>query len=259
MDANPRDNGAALVTGGARRIGRVIALALARAGWDVAIQYRRSAAEAALTVAAIEACGRSAVALECDLADVSAVRALPARCQAALGPLTCVINNASLFEFDSAADFRPELLARSTAINVAAPIILAQAMAAQLPPERTAVAVNLLDQKLFNPNPDFLSYTLSKSALKEATGLLARALAPRVRVVGIAPGITLPSGDQTDAGFATAHSKTPLNRSSTPEDIADAVLYAVGARAVTGTTIVVDGGQHLVPSDRDVMFLTEKP
>jgi NAD(P)-dependent dehydrogenase (short-subunit alcohol dehydrogenase family) len=259
MDVNSRDKDVALITGGARRIGRVIALALARAGWDLAIQYRRSSVEAAQTVEAIKACGRGAVALECDLADVSAVRALPARCQGVLGALTCVINNASLFEFDSAADFRPELLARSTVINVAAPIILSQALVAQLPPGRTAVVINLLDQKLFNPNPDFLSYSLSKSALKEATRLLARALAPRVRVVGIAPGITLPSGDQTDAGFAIAHAKTPLNRSSTPEDIAEAVLYAVRARAVTGTTILVDGGQHLVPSDRDVMFLTEKP
>lgn len=260
MEAKNRQcAGVALVTGGARRIGRAIALALAADGWDVAVQFGRSAAEAADTVRAIESLGRRAAALGCDLADAEAVRALAGRCAQALGPLACVVNNASLFEYDSAADFSPALLTRANAINVAAPLLLAQALAAQLPPDRQGVVINLLDQKLFNPNPDFLSYTLSKAALKEATVLLARALAPRVRVVGIAPGITLPSGDQSEAGFAAAHAKTPLGRSSTPEDVAQAVVFAVNAAAVTGTTLLVDGGQHLVPSDRDVMFLTEKP
>jgi NAD(P)-dependent dehydrogenase (short-subunit alcohol dehydrogenase family) len=258
MDANRQRSGVALVTGGAQRIGRAIALALAEDGWDVAVHYGRSAAEAAETVRAIEALGRRAAALGCDLADAAAVRMLPARCAQALGALTCVVNNASLFEYDSAADFSPELLARANAINVAAPVLLAQALAAQLPAGRQGVVINLLDQKLFNPNPDFLSYTMSKAALKEATVLLARALAPRVRVVGIAPGITLPSGDQSDAGFAAAHTKTPLGRSSSREDIAQAVVFVVHAAAITGTTLLVDGGQHLVPSDRDVMFLTEK-
>lgn len=259
MEANRQRPGVALVTGGARRIGRAIALALAGDGWDVAVQYGRSAAEAADTVRAIESLGRRAAAFGCDLADDEAVRALAGRCAQALGPLACVVNNASLFEYDSAADFSPALLARANAVNVAAPLLLAQALAAQLPPDRQGVVINLLDQKLFNPNPDFLSYTLSKAALKEATVLLARAIAPRVRVVGIAPGITLPSGDQSEAGFAAAHAKTPLGRSSTPEDVAQAVVFAVNAAAVTGTTLLVDGGQHLVPSDRDVMFLTEKP
>ena len=259
MEANRQPAGAALVTGGAKRIGRAIALALAGDGWDIAVHYGRSAAEAADTVRAVEALGRRAAAVGCDLADAAAVRALPARCARLLGPLACVVNNASLFEYDSAGDFSPELLARATAVNVAAPVLLAQALAAQLPPGRQGVVINLLDQKLFNPNPDFLSYTLSKSALKEATVLLARALAPRVRVVGIAPGITLLSGEQSAGGFALAHTKTPLGRSSTPEDIAQAVVFAVRAPAITGTTLLVDGGQHLVPSDRDVMFLTEKP
>jgi len=257
MDANRQCAGVALVTGGAKRIGHAIALALAGDGWDVAVHYHRSAAEALDAVRAIEALGRRAAAVDCDLADAAAVRALPGRCAQALGPLGCVVNNASLFVYDSAADFDPELLARASAINVAAPVLLANALAAQLPEGSQGVVINLLDQKLFNPNPDFLSYTLSKAALKEATTLLARALAPRVRVVGIAPGITLPSGEQSDAGFAVAHVKTPLGRSSTPADIAQAVLYAVRAPAVTGTTLLVDGGQHLVPSDRDVMFLTE--
>jgi NAD(P)-dependent dehydrogenase (short-subunit alcohol dehydrogenase family) len=259
METNRQGNGVALVTGGAKRIGRATALALAGDGWDVAVHYGRSAAEAADTVRAIGALGRRAAAFECDLSDATAVRELPGRIAQALGPPTCVVNNASLFEYDSAADFTPELLARTMAINVAAPVLLAQALAAQLPKGGQGVVINLLDQKLFNPNPDFLSYTLAKSALMEATRLLARALAPRVRVVGIAPGITLMSGDQSVTGFAAAHTKTPLGRSSTPEDVAEAIVYAVRARAVTGTTLLVDGGQHLVPSDRDVMFLTEKP
>jgi NAD(P)-dependent dehydrogenase (short-subunit alcohol dehydrogenase family) len=259
MESNRKHTGVALVTGGAKRIGRAIALALAGDGWDVAVHFGRSDAEAADTVRAVEALGVRAAAFACDLADGAAVRALPGRCAQVLGPLSCVINNASLFEYDSAASFSPELLARVSAVNVAAPVLLAQALAAQLPAGQQGVVINLLDQKLYNPNPDFLSYTLSKAALKEATGLLARALAPRVRVVGVAPGITLPSGDQSDAGFAAAHVKTPLGRSSTPHDVAQAVVFAVNAPAITGTTLLVDGGQHLMPSDRDVMFLTEKP
>jgi len=259
MEANSQGSGVALVTGGARRIGRAIALALAGDGWDVAVHFGRSAADAAETVRAIEALGRQAAAFDCDLADAAAVRALPGRCAQALGALTCVVNNASLFEYDSVADFSGGLLERVMAINVAAPVLLAQALAAQLPARRQGVVINLLDQKLFNPNPDFLSYTLSKAALKEATTLLAQALAPRVRVVGVAPGITLVSGEQSEAGFADAHTRTPLGRSSTPDDVAQAVVFAARAPAVTGTTLLVDGGQHLVPSERDVMFLTEKP
>jgi NAD(P)-dependent dehydrogenase (short-subunit alcohol dehydrogenase family) len=141
--------------------------------------------------------------------------------------------------------------------NVAAPVLLAQALHASLAADDRGVVINLLDQKLWNPNPDFLSYTLSKAALREATVLLAQALAPRVRVVGIAPGITLPSGTQSEAAFAAAHTGTPLGRSSRPEDVASAVAFVARAQAITGTTLLVDGGQHLVGSPRDVMFLTE--
>ncbi|HWJ96242.1 MAG TPA: SDR family oxidoreductase [Telluria sp.] len=247
----------ALVTGAGKRLGRAIALGLAQAGWDVAVHYRSSQREAQDTAAAIVALGRRAALLQCDLADEAAVRALPARAAAELGPLGCIVNNASLFEYDQPAEFSPGLLAAHMQCNVTAPLLLAQALHAATPDGAQAVVVNLLDQKLYNPNPDFLSYTLSKAALHSATTLLAQALAPKLRVVGVAPGITMVSGDQTEDGFARAHKATPLGRSSTPEDIADAVVYAATARAVTGTTLVVDGGQHLLPLARDVMFLTK--
>lgn len=249
----------ALVTGAAHRIGREIALALARNGWDVAVHYRQSLAQAQATVSEIQALGQRAVAVHADLESESAVRALLPQCVATLGPVHCVVNNASLFEFDEAGTFNAEALLRQVRVNTAAPVLLAQALHAQLAESARGVVVNVLDQKLWNPNPDFLSYTLSKSALKEATRLLAMALAPRVRVVGVAPGITLPSGTQTEAGFARAHQRTPLGASSTPQDIAQAVVYLARAQAVTGTTLLVDGGQHLQPSTRDVMFLTESP
>jgi NAD(P)-dependent dehydrogenase (short-subunit alcohol dehydrogenase family) len=246
----------ALITGAGRRIGRAIALGMARAGWDVAVHYRQSEAEAREVVAAIAAMGRRAAALRCDLADEAAVRQLLPQAVAALGPVQCVVNNASLFDYDSATDFTAARLDRHMRANVAAPVLLAQALHAATPEGAQAVVINLLDQKLYNLNPDFLSYTLSKAALQAATTMLAQQLAPKLRVVGVAPGITLVSGDQSAAGFEQAHRQTPLGRSSTPEDIVAAVLYAAGARAMTGTTLLVDGGQHLMPLARDVMFLT---
>ncbi len=248
---------AVLVTGGARRIGRAIALAFARSGWDVAIHYGTSRRQALATVRDIEALGRRAVALGRDLARERGVRKLVPDAIAALGRLDCVVNNASLFDYDDAARFRGETLIRHLRVNTIAPVLLAHALHQALAPHARGVVINLLDQKLWNPNPDFFSYTLSKSALEEATTLLALALAPRVRVVGVAPGITLQSGDQTEAGFARAHRATVLGRSSTPEDVAHAALFAADNPALTGTTLLVDGGQHLTASPRDVMFLTE--
>lgn len=247
----------ALVTGGAKRIGRSIALALAQRGWNVAIQYRNSEADALDTVRAIEALGTRAQAFGCELGDEQAVRTLLERVEHALGTVRCVVNNASLFEQDSATDFSPALLERQMRVNLAAPVLLAQALHAMTPDDEQAVVVNLLDQKLFNLNPDFLSYTLSKSALQTATTMLAQALAPKLRVVGVAPGITLVSGDQTESGFNKAHTMTPLGRSSTPEDVAAAVCFAAESPAITGTTLLVDGGQHLIPLQRDVMFVAK--
>lgn len=256
--AAPAPARVALVTGAGRRIGRALALGMAQGGWDIAVHYRHSAAEAEEVVHAIRAMGRRAVALHADLADEAAVRALPGQVMHLLGRLDCIVNNASLFEYDKPEAFSAALLATHMQCNVAAPLLLAQALHGLVPEGGQAVVVNLLDQKLYNLNPDFLSYTLSKAALHTATTMLAQALAPKLRVVGVAPGITLVSGDQSQAGFEQAHTATPLGRSSTPQDIVDAVLYAAQARALTGTTLLVDGGQHLVPLGRDVMFLTDQ-
>ncbi|WP_026075602.1 SDR family oxidoreductase [Noviherbaspirillum massiliense] len=249
----------ALITGAARRIGRAIALAMAQRGWDIVVHYRQSAAEAEATVREIRALGRRAVAVQCDLADESAVKALLPQAMGTMGAssISCVVNNASLFEQDSAADFSLANLDAHMHANLAAPILLAQALHAMTPEDGQAVVVNLLDQKLFNLNPDFLSYTLSKAALQTATTMLAQALAPKVRVVGVAPGITMVSGNQSAEGFAKAHKKTPLGRSSTPEDVAASVCFVAECPAITGTTLLVDGGQHLIPLQRDVMFLAK--
>jgi NAD(P)-dependent dehydrogenase (short-subunit alcohol dehydrogenase family) len=249
-----RQPGVALVTGGARRIGRAIALALARDGWDIALHYHHSGAEAEATAFDIVALGRRAALLQCDLADEAAVNMLLPRAIAALGPVNCVVNNASLFDYDNAHDFSIARLDTHMHANLAAPILLSRALHDATPDGQQAVVVNLLDQKLYNLNPDFLSYTLSKAALHTATTLLAQALAPKVRVVGIAPGITLVSGAQSEAEFQQAHQATPLGRSSTLDDVAASVCYVAGARALTGTTLLVDGGQHLIALRRDVMF-----
>jgi len=245
----------ALVTGGAQRIGRAIALALAQDGWDVAVHFRASREAATATAADIRALGRRAHALACDLTQPDAAPTLLDACEQALGAPQCVVNNASLFEADAATDFALDRFEAHMRINVAAPLALARALHARLARDARGVVVNLLDQKLWNPNPDFLSYTLSKSALEAATGLLARALAPKLRVVGVAPGITLPAPGQTAAGFEAAHRATPLGQASSPLDVARAVVFLVNAPAVTGTSLLVDGGQHLVPSARDIMLL----
>lgn len=251
----------ALVTGAAKRLGRAIAIGLAEQGWDVAIHYGSSTAAAEDTVRTIQALGRRSVALQADLTDETQATKLIARCREALGQPTCLVNNASLFQYDVASSFGYTALDTHMHTNVAAPLVLARDLYRSLGKvegaEPKGVVINLLDQKLANLNPDFLSYTLSKAALQAATTLLAQAFAPRLRVVGVAPGITLVSGDQSEDGFSKAHAMTPLGKSSAPEDIAAAICYLAQARAVTGTTLYVDGGQHLLPLDRDVMFLAE--
>lgn len=251
-----------LVTGAAHRIGRGLAVGFATAGWDVAVHYGSSKEQADGVVAEIAALGRRAVALKADLSVETEVERLVPDCTAALGRPSCIVNNASLFDEDTALDVSYTKLLHMTSINLGAPLVLARMLHDVTPEEarhdealRTSV-INVLDQKLYNMNPDYLSYTLSKAALGTATVALAQALAPKVRVVGLAPGLTLQSGDQTAAAFESAHKVTPLGRASRVEDLVAAALYLADARGVTGTTLVVDGGQHLVPLPRDVMFLT---
>ncbi|MEB0137411.1 MULTISPECIES: SDR family oxidoreductase [unclassified Undibacterium] len=253
------DRRVALVTGAARRIGRHIALTLAAQGWDIIVHFGQSAGAAAQVVAELEALGARACALGADLADETATRALFERAHQVWGRIDCIVNNAALFEEDRADSFSHACLDRHMHANLAAPLLLAQALYAATPVGQQACVINLLDQKLYNLNPDFLSYTLSKAALQCATTVLAQALAPRVRVVGVAPGITMVSGHQSEADFEHAHQVTPLGRSSSPDDIAQTVCFIAACPAITGTTIVVDGGQHLIALQRDVMFLATAP
>ena len=245
----------ALVTGAAQRIGREIALALAHDGYDVAVHYGHSKEGALATAADVRKVGRRAYAVKRDLASESAVGSLLEQCASELGEVTCVVNSASLFEHDTALNFEPERLTHHMSVNVAAPLLLARQLHARIADGGQGVVINLLDQKLWNPNPDFLSYTLSKAALCSATGLLARELAPKLRVVGVAPGISLPAPGQSQRNFDRVSQRTALGYPSSPQDIAQAVVYLARARAVTGTTLLVDAGQHLIASERDVMFL----
>jgi NAD(P)-dependent dehydrogenase (short-subunit alcohol dehydrogenase family) len=171
-----------------------------------------------------------------------------------LGPVCCLVNNAALFEFDNIGSLETAGWDRHMNVNLRAPVMLARDFARQLPDGLTGCIVNMLDQKVFNLNPDFLSYTIAKIGLEGATRVLALALAPRIRVCGIAPGITLTSGEQSSENFSRAHSQAPLGRSSDTDDVVNAVKYVVNAKALTGTTIQVDGGQHLWPMRRDVQF-----
>lgn len=251
---SPGDRPVVLVTGGAQRIGRAIALELAAAGWRIAVHYRQSAAEANALVAELDrrhAGEGGCRAFGADLADEIQCRSLVPGVLRAMGRIDAVVNNASLFEHDTAADFSFTNMERHWRTNTGAPLVLAQALHAA----GGRVVVNVLDQKLWNLNPDHLSYTLSKAALEVATRMLAMSFAPKTRVCGVAPGITLTSTEMSPAEFAAAHRMTPLQRGSTAEDIAQAVRYLVEAQAVTGTTLLVDGGQHLSGQARDVVFL----
>jgi NAD(P)-dependent dehydrogenase (short-subunit alcohol dehydrogenase family) len=253
------DKPVALVTGAARRLGRDIALDLAAHGWNIALHYRRSAADAQGTLAELRAAGARAEAFGADLADEAQCRALLPQVVQAMGRVDAVVNNASHLEYDSVETFGYAAMEAHWRANTAPAIVLAHALHAHLAPlGRQGCVVNLLDQKLWNPNPDYLSYTLSKAALEAASTLLAQALAPVLRVAGVAPGVTLLSGPMNAQEFATSHRMTPLGRSSTPADVARAVRFLLESPAITGTTLLVDGGQHLTGQPRDVLFLAQE-
>lgn len=237
--------GAALVTGGARRLGRVLAGAAAQAGYDVAIHVRQVDDDAEAAAGEVRSHGRKAALLTCDLRKESATVALVGEAEAELGPVTLLVNSASVFEQDAFSDMNRASWDLHMETNLRAPLVLAQAFARRLPADREGLIVNILDQRVWRPRPDFFSYSLSKSALWDATRMLAQALAPRIRVNGIGPGPTLASIHQDAAAFEAEAAATPLGRPVSPAEIGAALRYLVDAGAVTGQMIAVDSGQHL--------------
>jgi NAD(P)-dependent dehydrogenase (short-subunit alcohol dehydrogenase family) len=239
----PAPQSAALVTGGAQRIGRAIVLALARAGYAVAIHGNRSLAAAEALRDHIARNGGRAGVVAADLADHDGVLGLVPAAVAAVGPLTLLVNNASEFEPDEIRHLEQDRFDRHFAVNLRAPLFLAKIFAAQAP--AGGAIINLLDQRVYRPSPRFLSYGLTKSGLHVATTTLAQALAPQVRVNAVAPGPTLPNRWQDAETFARYGASMPLGHGPTPEEVADAVLFLARANNITGETIAVDGGQHI--------------
>ncbi len=234
---------AALVTGAARRLGRAMALALAEAGFDVAVHGRGPDAEA--TLHAVEATGRRGVLLAADLACEAEVAPLVARAAAALGPLGVLVNNASVFERDEWESVTRESWERHLAPNLRAPFVLIQSFAAALPAGAEGAVVNMLDQRVWSLTPHFVSYTLSKAGLWALTQQFALALAPRIRVNAIGPGPALPSPRQSAEAFARQCAATPLGRGTSPAEVAHALLAILSLPSLTGQMLALDGGQHL--------------
>ncbi len=238
-----------LITGAAKRIGRSLALDFADNGWDVAIHYNTSGDAAAEVVDQIKSRGAAATSIACDLSNTDEAVTLLDRAAEALGPITCLINNASEFRFDSVTDLTPEGWDLHLDINLKTPVFLAQALARNLPPGAQGNVINIIDQRVWNLTPEFFSYTVSKAGLWSATRMLAQALAPNIRVNAIGPGPVLKSIHQTDADFAQEVETTLLKRGSSPEEIAAAVRFILDCPAMTGQMLALDGGQHLTWSN----------
>lgn len=236
---------AALVTGAGRRIGRAIALDLARQGFAVALHCHASRAATDEVAAAIAAEGGRAAVLPCDLTCEAEVAALVGQAEVALGPLGLLVNNASAFERDEALGATRAGWDLHMEVNLRAPFVLTQEFARRLPAEAEGVVVNLLDQRVWALTPHFTTYTLSKAGLWALTQTLALALAPRIRVVGIGPGPALPSVRQSDAQFAAQVAALPLERGTSPEEICRALRFLLATPSITGQMIALDGGQHL--------------
>jgi NAD(P)-dependent dehydrogenase (short-subunit alcohol dehydrogenase family) len=236
---------AALVTGGGRRIGRALTLALAEAGFAVAVHFHTSREDAEAVVGQIRRKGGAGLALAADLADEAAVLGLLPRAEQALGPIGVLVNNAAVFGDDTVATVTRASWEAHLAVNLRAPFLLIQAFAQRLPAEAGGVVVNMLDQRVWSPTPFFVSYTLAKAGLWTLTQTLALALAPRIRVNGIGPGPALPSPRQSSEQFARQCAMMPLGRGTSPDEIAAALRFILAAPALTGQMIALDGGQHL--------------
>ena len=252
----------ALVTGAAKRLGRDMALYLARRGYDVAVHYSTSAADARQTVADITALGRRSIALQAELLDEDQLATLIPRATAALGPLTLLINNASIFEYDNITTASRASWDRAIGSNLRAPFVLTQAFAAQAAkatpdangePLSQAMILNMIDQRVLKPTPEFMTYTLAKMTLWALTRTSAQALAPDIRVNAIGPGPTVQGARQSARHFARQRAATVLQRGAGPADITAALGYFLDSPAVTGQMIAVDGGQHLSWATPDVL------
>ncbi len=253
----------ALVTGAARRLGRAMALALAGRGYDLAIHYAGSRDEAEATVAQIHALGRKALALRADLLVEAETEALVSRAASGLGgPLTLLVNNASIFEYDTLATATRDSWDRHIGSNLRAPFVLMQQFSAQAPaalrdeagePAAQAMILNMIDQRVFKLTPEFMTYTIAKMGLWALTRTSAQALAPDIRVNAIGPGPTLRGARQSESHFADQRAATILQRGADPSDIVAAMRYFLDAQAVTGQILCVDGGQHLVWRTEDVL------
>lgn len=246
---------AVLITGAGRRIGAAIARDLSRHGWGVVLHFHTSGDAVRAVEREIQNGGGEAVAIGADLTSPGAAADLVSRAFVAAPGLELVVNNASTFTYDSAATAAAKSMLDSFSINTIAAVTISQRFAELLPPERNGSIVNILDNRVFAPNPDYFSYGVSKFATLGATRMLALALAPRIRVNGIAPGITLPSGEQTQSDYDSAHRLNPLGRGCSPGEIAAAVRLIAESPGMTGTVITIDGGLALANPGRDVAFI----
>ncbi|MDF2765396.1 MAG: short chain dehydrogenase [Rhodospirillales bacterium] len=245
----------ALVTGAGKRIGRAIALSLGRQGWKVAVHYHGSRSEADTVVQEIRSAGGEAISLQADLSREEEVLRLMPEAERALGPITLLVNNASVFEMDKIETVTRDSWDRHIETGLRAPLVLIQELSRRLPADAKGNVINMLDERVWALTPYFLSYTVAKAGLWTLTQTLALGLAPRIRVNGIGPGPTLPSPRQTDEQFREQWRRMPLGRGTTPEEIARAVEFILAAPAMTGQMIALDGGQHLgwaVPQPRRV-------
>jgi len=265
-----------LITGGAQRLGAELVQCFARAGWQVWCHYHRSVAQAQDLQAQLQAEGLHIELIAAELSDESALRAMMAHIAAHGGALQALVNNAALFEPDTGLDFKPDQAMRQLQVNLLAPLLLGQllaqqqAVAAPQPPYATAQAqpqpgaapsaclIHILDQKVYNLNPDYFSYTLSKQALERAVALQAQALAPAVRVCGVAPGLLYLSGPQSPENFHLASRINLRRQPIDPQDVAKTCLFMAETPSICGTTLCVDNGQHLVPLNQDVMFAVDE-
>lgn len=245
----------ALITGGAKRIGAVVALGLADAGFDIALHVNSSKSDGHVMIERLQAKGVKAQLFELDLSDLDGISPMIETVTSAMGPLDLLVNNASMFTFDTPIDFDHQLATKLLAVNLLAPAELTRCMAKNC--TRDAMVINMLDNKVFSLNPDFYSYTMTKFALKGTTQMMAMGFAGKMRVNAIAPGVTLISGDQSPENFEKSWRKSLSGVGATPDEIARTILYMWSTKSINGETVTLDGGQNLMGLERDVAFVVE--